>query len=60
MTQKPGIYLAGLHDHCNRGRFSIQAFSGQSDLIKKLSKNGKKDWLEKILDRKSALIEVIM
>jgi len=29
--------LACLHDHFNRGRLSIEAFSNQSKVIKKLS-----------------------
>jgi len=31
-------YIAGLHDHFNRGRLSIEAFFSQSKGIKKLSK----------------------
>jgi len=56
------LLLAGLHDHYNRGRLSIEAFSSQSRVIKKLSKwkKKKKDWLEKSLNRKPAATEVIM
>jgi len=35
------LLIAGLHDLFNRARFSVEAFSSQSKLIKKLS-NGKK------------------
>jgi len=54
--------LAGLHDHFNRGRLSIEAFSSQSKVIEKLSKwkKEKKYWLEKRLGRKPAPVEVIM
>jgi len=45
-------YLAGLHHHLSR------LFSSQSKVIKKLQ-NGKKVSLEKILDKKPALIEGI-
>jgi len=51
--------IAGLHDHFNQGRLSLETFFSQSKVIKKLSK-WKKDWLEKSIDSKPAPIEVIM
>jgi len=35
-------YIAGLHDHFNRGRLSIEAFFNQSKVIKKAFKMEKK------------------
>jgi len=53
--------LAGLHEHFNRGRLPIEAFSSQSQVSKKLSKLKKEKGLaDKKLDRKPAPIEMIM
>jgi len=54
--------ITGFHGHFNRGKHSIEIFSSQSKIIKKLSKwkKKKKYWLEKSLDTKPAPIEVTM
>jgi len=62
LTLIAGLHAAGLHDHFNRRRLSIEAFFQpifslffhfESFLITF-------DWLEKSFDRKPAPIEVIM
>jgi len=57
----PKTLVAGLHDHFNRGRLSIEAFFSQSFFFFPIWKLFNYLWLAgKSLDRKPAAIEVIM